>query len=126
MLKTILMLCLIMLIPLTVKAEPVRIVDNIEDAYFLSKDLNKDALIIFTADWCINCATMKKDIDNNISILDNKIVCYINIDRNEYYKNEYKVKNIPDYFLLRDGIELNRKVGYKNITNFKKWINNAQ
>lgn len=115
-----------MLIPLTVKAEPVRIVDNIEDAYFLSKDLNKDALIIFTADWCVNCVKMKKDIDNNIDILDNKIVCYVNINTNEYYKHEYKVKNIPDYFLLRDGIELNRKVGYKNITNFKKWINDVQ
>ena len=97
-----------------------------EDAFFLSKDLKKDAVIIFTADWCVNCIKMKKDLDSNLSILDNKIICYVNVDENEYYKNEYQVKNIPDYFILRNGVELKRQKGYKNIQDFIKWINDVK
>lgn len=97
---------------------------SLQDSLIESENSKKDVLVIFTADWCGFCQKMKKDIDENQSLVDNLIVCYIDYDENKDLVKEYKVRNIPDYFLLHKGVEIKRKVGYSNSKDFKKWLNN--
>jgi hypothetical protein len=69
---------------------------------------------------------MEKDIIETPSIVNDKIVCYINMDNNPELVKEYRVKTIPDYFILRNKIELTRKVGYSNKNDLVKWLKNNE
>jgi thioredoxin 1 len=98
--------------------------NSLQDSLIESENSKKDILVIFTADWCGFCQKMKKDIDDDQSLVEDLIVCYIDYDENKDLVKEYKVKNIPDYFLLHKGVETKRKVGYSNKKDFKKWLKN--
>ncbi len=65
---------------------------------------------------------MKQDISKTPKVVDDKIVCYVDYDTNTDLVKEYKVKLIPDYFILKKRIEMKRKVGYTNLGNFIMWL----
>jgi thioredoxin-related protein len=93
-----------------------------EDAIILSKELDLDVLLVFTASWCQSCQIMKKDIHNDLNLIENTIVCYIDFDSNKDLAKEFKVRILPDSMIYRNNIEIKRKVGYKNKEEFKQWI----
>jgi thioredoxin-related protein len=95
---------------------------NLLDCIALSESSDKDILVIFTAPWCKYCSIMKKDLEEDQGLLDNKIVCYIDFDNNPDLVKTYKVKTIPDYFILKNKVEIKRKVGYTSKNNFVKWF----
>lgn len=95
-----------------------------EDAVVLAESSSLDVLLIFTAPWCPSCVTMKNDLHNNLHIIANKIVCYVDYDKSPDMVKEYKVKIIPSYFLYNHRIEKKRGSGYRNITKFQKWLEN--
>lgn len=97
-------------------------VNELNDAIVLSENLNKDILIIFSADWCGYCNKMKKDIDNNTMLLDNYIVCFIDCENNNELIRKYRVKNIPHSLIIKDKQEIRKKIGYSNLSDFKKWL----
>lgn len=95
---------------------------NLLDAIVESKDSRKNVLVIFTANWCPSCLAMKKDIEENTILLDNLIVCYVDYDKNQDLVKEYRVRIIPDYFIMRENIEIKRKTGYDGIKKLTSWI----
>lgn len=103
-------------------AEPPVYVDNLPDAISLSEDTGKDLFVVFGAEWCGYCVKMKKDISTDESILDDKIVCYIDHDDNSDLVKEYKVKMLPDYMVLRKKRELKRRTGYEGLKKLKEWL----
>lgn len=103
-------------------AKPPIFVDSPEDAFALSEDINIDVLLVFTASWCPSCVVMKNDIDSNLDVVENTIVCYVDHDKRSDMVKEYKVKILPTYFLYRKKLERKRESGYKNISKFKEWI----
>lgn len=109
-----------------IQAEPAILVDTILDGVALSENLKKDVLVIFTADWCPACKKMKKDIVDDLSMVDDKIICYVNVDQDKDLVKEYKVRSLPDYFILRNNTEMGRMVGYKDRATFIKWLNNVK
>ena len=98
--------------------------DNLLDAIALSESSEKDILVIFSADWCKFCKILENDIVKNPKIVENLIICTINVDYNSDLVKTYNVGNIPDYFILHNKIEIKRRVGYKNKQDLIKWINN--
>ena len=106
-----------------VSAEPPVYMSSLVDSVALSAKSDKEILVVFTADWCKYCSIMKKDIAQTPSVVDNKIVCYVDYDANPDLVKEYRVKLIPDYFILKKRIETKRKVGYTNFVNFIRWLN---
>lgn len=105
-------------------AAPAIFVDSPEDAFALAEDTKKDLVIIFGADWCVYCNIMKKDINTDLNIVEDKIVCFIDFDQRKDMVKEYKVRVIPDYMLYRESIEIKRKAGYKNKEKFQEWLLN--
>lgn len=95
--------------------------DSLIDAVALSESSKKDILIVFTADWCKYCNKFKKEMRDDSSLKD-KIVCYVDYDSNNDIIKEYRVSTIPDFILLRNKVEVKRKVGYNNKQEFIKWI----
>lgn len=100
------------------------IYDSLEDAVIISQNTKQPILVVFTADWCKFCNVMKKDIENNIADFDDYIICYVNSEKRSDLAKEYRVKTIPDYFVLNNNIEIKRKVGYSNYMNLTQWLNN--
>ena len=50
------------------------------------------------------------------------IIAYIDIDNHKDVDKEYRVRSIPDYFIMQHNIELKRRVGYNNYTEFRTWL----
>jgi len=96
--------------------------NSLENALLLSKETQQPILVIFSAPWCKNWKVMEKDLIANISDLDLYILCIVNIEEREDLKKMYKVKNIPDYILIKDNIEIKRNVGYHEYINFYRWL----
>jgi thioredoxin 1 len=107
-------------------AAPAIFVDSPADAFALAADTKKDLLIIFGANWCIYCNILKNDINTNLNMVEDKIVCFVDFDQNKDMVKEYRVRTIPDYMLYRDSIEIKRKVGYKNKEKFQEWLLNNE
>lgn len=93
-----------------------------EDAIVLSEDIKVNLLFIFSAEWCVACDKLKNDIHNDLSVVDDHIVCYIDIEQRKDLATEFKVKRIPECIIYRNKIERKRRVGYKNKEEFKKWL----
>lgn len=103
-------------------AEPPVYVDDINDALALSEATKTDLFVLFGAKWCKYCEHLKDDIRTNESVLDDHIVCFIETDKNKDLAREYRVRGIPDYFILREKVEIKRKVGYESLAKFKDWL----
>lgn len=118
----ILILLIMLVISNQAIAESPVLINDLLDAIADAENSKKDILVIFTASWCPSCMVMKKDIGNNQMILNNHIICYIDYDMNKDLVREYRVKLIPDYFILRENIEIKRRVGYDGIKKLTSWI----
>ncbi len=101
------------------------IVDSIDVAHRLSKETGKPALIIFGADYCKFCNSLKQDIlDNKLSPkIDRYIICYADIKENPDIKERYDVSMIPDSRIFVENKEISKIKGYSK-NNYIKWLNN--
>lgn len=102
-------------------ADPPVYMKSLEDAIALSQDSEKDILVIFTADWCPSCDSLKEFLDKNESLIENYIVCYVDHDLNRDLVKEYSVKRIPDSRILRRLKEIKRLIGFSR-NQYQEWI----
>lgn len=107
-----------------VYSKPPAFTDTPEDAFALSEGIESDVLLIFTASWCQSCVVMKNDLHNNLDIIEDMIVCYVDHDNRKDMISEYGVRVLPTYFVYRNKKELKRATGYKGLSKFKEWLNN--
>lgn len=103
------------------------IMDDLNDAIALSESTDQPVVLIFGAKWCPYCVELKKAINNGnfARELDDKIVCYIDIDQHKDLKKEYGVKALPDTRYLVDKKEKTQIIGYGEFK-FREWIKNAE
>jgi thioredoxin 1 len=99
---------------------------TLNDAIIESSATQKDVLLIFTADWCKYCVSMKNDISKNPDSLKDLVISYVDINEYPELARQYKVKQLPDYMIVRKTKVVARKTGYKNFDSFKKWLTNVK
>ncbi len=82
-----------------------------------SNNINKivsanDTLILnFTAHWCGPCLLMS-DILENFALSKNRVVIgKINIDTISGLTKKYNIRGVPQFLLIKNGIEIKRHVG---------------
>lgn len=97
--------------------------DEYEKCVKLSKAYNKKIVIVFGADWCPYCKSLKKDMDN-ITHFAQYIVCFIDTDKNETLVSKYRIRGLPTSVIIDSKEkELSRKTGYKN-KDYNEWLEN--
>jgi len=82
----------------------------------------ENSLLFFSANWCEHCKKAKADIqENKIEIFSDLI--YIDYDESKDLVQSYGVKKIPTFILLnKNGVEVDRKVGYHGIKNLIDFV----
>ena len=103
-------------------SKPPIFLDSAEDAFILSEDLSLDLLLVFGAEWCVACDKLKNDIHKDLSMVENTVVCYVDIEKRPDFAKEFKVKRIPECIIYRNKKEIKRRVGYKNKIDFLNWL----
>lgn len=94
-------------------------VKELEDAYAESENTKQKIVAVFGADWCGACKKLHKDLMDNPKVIDNCIYVYIDIDIRKDLKKNYAVGKVPDIMVLDKNVEVKRRVGYKNLEEFK-------
>lgn len=129
----ILVSLMLMLIPMNVGfcVEPTKIVRNYTNAYVtdlnaalrLSKETKQKVVVVFSADWCGYCNSLKKDLIN-LKGFENKILCIIDVDDAKKLARQYKAKTLPTSVILdENGNETDRISGYEK-SSYQKWLTN--
>ena len=101
---------------------------NIDDAKSKSKELKKDILVIFGADWCGYCHKLKDETltDGGVKVMMTQfIVLYINIDDEPRLSTELLGRRIsvPQYIVMDSDSKIkNKGSGFKPPQEFVAWL----
>lgn len=98
------------------------IVKELEDAYAESENTKQKIVAVFGADWCASCKKLHKDLMDNPEVINDCIYVYIDIDVRKDLKKNYDVSKVPDIMILDKNVEVKRRIGYKNLEEFKEWF----
>ena len=87
---------------------------HIGDHNFNAEVLNKKGVVVvdFYATWCAPCkmlAPVLEELEGEIS--DAKIF-KVDVDQNSEISNKYGIQSIPTIMIFKDGVEVNKKVGF--------------
>jgi hypothetical protein len=100
------------------------IIDNYELAISCGKKLDKPILLVFTADWCGYCRSLKRELK---SIIPNHkyVVCFLDIDNelNEKLVNQFNIKSLPTSIIMdqKQNKEIKRQTGFLK-ESYKSWL----
>ena len=87
---------------------------------------NNLVLVDFYAEWCGPCKMLAPIISEIKEELKDKIyVIKVNVDEEEDLSNKFGIYSIPTLVLIKDGKEIDRKVGYNTKQILVDWINRA-
>lgn len=87
---------------------------------------NNLVLVDFYAEWCGPCKMLAPIIHEIKEELQDKVyVIKVNVDEEEELSNKFGIFSIPTLVLIKDGKEIDRKVGYNSKQILVDWINRA-
>lgn len=86
-----------------------------------------DDLLIFSANWCGHCQTLKNDLKTNPEIVDGYTWGFVDADQEKELMRQYGVKSLPTIVVLDDkNNEVKRQVGYKGPQELRKFLRKQQ
>ena len=78
-------------------------------------------ILYFSAPWCGPCQMFGPIMDAVNSKGMN--VTKINVDEDQESAGKYGIRNVPTVILLKDGLEVDRKVGVQSEIQITNWYN---
>lgn len=84
-----------------------------------------NVVVDFWADWCGPCKMMAPVFDELEKELKNVKFAKVNVDEHGELASEASVRGIPTLILFKDGVEVDRVVGFVPKDSLKQRINNA-
>lgn len=108
----------------TPEPEQILFYDDYNKALKTSIEFNRKLIVVFSADWCPHCVTLKKNI-NNISFLDRFIVCILDTENknNKDLISNFKPRGLPTSIAIDNNEkEIDRKAGFSK-SSYESWLN---
>ena len=84
------------------------------------KEAEKYVLVDFWAEWCGPCKMLSPVLESLETKLADKLkIVKIDTDGNQDIAQQYQITGIPCCILFKDGVEVNRIVGYRSESAFE-------
>jgi len=80
-------------------------------------------LVDFYADWCGPCRMISPVLEDLSEEIQGVKFVKINVDQERDFSIANRVSSIPTIVLFKDGVELDRRIGFASKEGFKSWIN---
>lgn len=107
--------------PIVPKLETNIVYDDYRKSLDLSKIHKRKLIVVFSADWCVYCQDLKKDL-KYFKGLDKFIICIIDVDKEKKIPSKFRIKNLPTSVGLNaEEKELSRLVGYRK-NKYETWL----
>jgi len=90
-----------------------------EDYEEAMSEKDRKVLLVFGAEWCPHCVTLKahlKDVN-----LDGFLVCVLDVDKRKEMKSKHSLKALPTCIIVDKGEEVSRMRGFDK-KKFDAWI----
>ena len=121
MFKCILYVFTFLITTICLASQPSILVSSIDEATSLATKIDSVALIVFTSDSCGYCVKLKKDFEYYPSMIENKVVCYVEYDENRLLAKKYNVKALPHSIILDSNNITKEYIGYEKIK-YSEWL----
>lgn len=96
-------------------------VEKINEKQF--KELKKEFVVAdFYADWCGPCKMIAPFLKEIAGEIPDITFVKINVDENENLAAEFSVMSIPTLIIFKNGVEIERKIGFVTKPSLKAWI----
>ncbi|MDD3348477.1 MAG: thioredoxin [Bacilli bacterium] len=96
-------------------------VEKINEKQF--KELKKEFVVAdFYADWCGPCKMIAPFLKEIAEEIPDITFVKINVDENENLAAEFSVMSIPTLIIFKNGVEIERKIGFVTKPSLKAWI----
>ena len=79
-------------------------------------------IIDFWAEWCVACKRLEPQIETIATELESIAFFKADCDAQPQLCSDFNIRNLPTILLLKDGVELERKIGSEQCRNLKQWI----
>lgn len=87
-----------------------------------SEDFTELTLLDFWAEWCGPCRMLHPIMDQIKTKNPDLVIHKINVDENRETAIEFGVRSLPTVLLIKDGQEVERATGLKNLDLYQKLI----
>ena len=90
------------------------------------KNATKSGCVIvdFWAPWCSNCRMLNPIVEQLSQSFSEKVnFIKVNIDENEELAKDNSVQTLPTLIFYKDGVEVDRSIGFKLKVALERWIN---
>lgn len=121
MFKHILSVVAFLITSICIASQPSILVPSVDQAISLAAEIDSVALIVFTSDSCRYCVKLKKDFEQYPSIVDNKVICYVEYDNNRLLAKKYNVKALPHSLIINNNNVVKEYVGYEKVK-YSEWL----
>lgn len=93
-------------------------VKHLENKEQFFEIISNKVLVDFYADWCGPCKMLAPILEN----IDSVDILKVNVDSFPDLAAKYGVMSIPTLILFENGNELKKEIGFKNLDEIKKMI----
>lgn len=88
------------------------------------EEINSGVVLVdFYADWCGPCKMVGPILEELSDELEGKAkIIKVNVDKSMDIAQKYVITNIPALLIFKDGVEVERKIGFANKDELKAYI----